>query len=124
MTAEQKEGHKRYICSHIAEAKSLASYCRNTQLGYSTVTDWLRDDQEFAANYTCAREAAGDADADTVTDIRERLIAGEIAPDVARVAIDAAKWSAGVRKPKKYGPKLDIEAAISGAITVTIGGDA
>ena len=124
MTNEQKEGHKRYICAHIAEAKSLASYCRTSKLGYSTVTDWLRDDAEFAANYAHARESAGDADADTVTDIRERMLAGEITSDVARVAIDAAKWSAGVRKPKKYGSKLEVEATVQGAINVVIGGNA
>ena len=28
--------------------------------------------------------------------------------DYARVAIDAYKWSAGKKKPKKYGDKLDL----------------
>ena len=33
---------------------------------------------------------------------------GLIDPNAARVAIDAYKWSAGKRKPKKYGEKVEI----------------
>ena len=85
---------------------------------------WLDEDEKFSENYTRARENAADADADIITDIREQVVAGTIAPDVARVAIDAAKWSAGKRKPKKYGDKLDLNTTVSGEIKIIVGGDA
>lgn len=94
------------ICTWIAEGKALAAYCRERGVGYSTVTQWLQAHPEFAANYTQARVNAAEADADLVSDIRDRCIMGEIDPQAARVAIDAAKWTAGKRMPKKYGERV------------------
>lgn len=97
------------ICDWIAEGKSLASFCRTKKIGYSTVMQWLGAHPKFAEDYARARVDSGDAEADTVTDIRERMLRGEITPEMARVAIDAAKWSAGKRQPKRYGDKLEID---------------
>lgn len=106
-----KGTHPADICAHIAQGKSLAAYCRDSNVGYTTVMKWLDEDDKFAHDYVRARQDAADADADTVTDIREKVMRGEITPEVARVAIDAAKWTAGKRAPKKYGDRLiqDIE---------------
>ena len=103
------------ICEWIARGQSLASYCRENEVGYTTVMGWLRNNAAFANNYAGAREAAGDADADLVTDIRDRVLAGTVSPEQARVAIDACKWTAGRRQPKKYGDRIhqDIEAKVS-----------
>lgn len=125
MGAPSKAGdHKTPICQWIAEGKSLAAYCREKKIDYSTVMDWLNADSAFANNYTRAREESAEADADKVADVANRVVAGEIDPNAARVAIDAYKWAAGKRKPKKYGDKLEIDATIQGEIKVTIGGDA
>lgn len=103
------------ICDWISKGRSLAAWCRETGTAYRTVLQWLGANLEFSRNYASAREAAGDADADLVSDIRDRALAGEIPPDVARVAIDACKWSAGKRQPKKYGERIqqDITAAFT-----------
>ena len=36
-------------------------------------------------------------------------MSGEVDPAVARVAIDAYKWSSGKKKPKKYGDMIKID---------------
>lgn len=105
------------ICSYIAQGKSLAEWIRffgwqfEPEVKYDTVMGWLRGNEAFSKDYAQARVASGDADADGVSDIRERVLRGEILPDVARVAIDALKWTSGKRNPKKYGEKHLLEVA-------------
>ena len=60
----------------------------------------------FADQYARAREASADADADDIGHISRQAADGEIEPAAARAAIDGLKWSAGKRKPKKYGDKV------------------
>lgn len=103
-----KEQHADLICEWIAEGKSLASYCRDNKVRYGSVTEWLNEDEQFAANYTRAREDSADADADKINDIAGKVERGEMDPNAARVAIDAYKWSSGKRKPKKYGDKQEV----------------
>lgn len=96
------------ICEWIAEGQSLASFCREKGVGYSTVMRWLSENATFQENYARAHEDAGDADADKISDVAQRCLAGEFDPQAARVAIDALKWTAGKRKPKKYGDRLQL----------------
>ncbi len=106
------------ICNHIAEGNSLASYCRvEGNAKYSTIMQWLVKHESFAEKYTRAREEQGEADADAVSDIRMKVMSGELDPQAARVAMDAAKWTAAKRKPKKYGEKLELEH--SGSVSLT-----
>lgn len=106
------------ICTGIASGQSLAAICREHGYAYSTVIAWLRDYAEFQSNYMRARLDQADADADAVGDIAARVLAGEIEPNAARVAIDALKWAAGKRKPLVYGDKQQIEH--TGAIKHTV----
>ncbi|MCF1502182.1 hypothetical protein L0F51_00185 [Afifella sp. H1R] len=69
---------------------------------------WLQVNDAFRQQYARARSEQADADADAIGDIAERVLRGEVEPNAGRVAIDALKWSAGKRKPKKYGDKLAI----------------
>ena len=61
---------------------------------------------------TRAREMQGDADADEIKHLMRRVVDPKMPDDLkldanaARVAIDALKWSAGKRAPRKYGDKL------------------
>lgn len=101
---------KTRICQAIASGDSLAKILRKKGMpNYSTVMRWLASDEEFRNNYARAREAQGDADADRIGDITDRVLSGEIDPQAARVAIDALKWTAARRLPKKYGDKLDLD---------------
>ena len=44
-------------------------------------------------------------------------VEGGLDPNAARVAIDAYKWSAGKRRPRRYGEKLEVEN--TGTVQVT-----
>ena len=77
---------------------------------------------EFVRKYMRAREAQGDAYADKVVNIVGRVIDPEtpehlkLDANSARVAIDALKWSAAKRAPKKYSDRIATE--LTGALTV------
>jgi hypothetical protein len=58
-----------------------------------------------------------DADADKIADVAQSVIEGGLDPNAARVAIDAYKWSAGKRRPRRYGEKLEVEN--TGTVQVT-----
>lgn len=95
------------ICDRIAGDESLESICREEGMpASSTVRRWLREKPDFEANYARAREEQGHTVADTLSDIRKKVLTGEYDPNAARAAADIAKWEAGRRAPKKYGDKL------------------
>lgn len=86
---------------------------------YSTVMRWVRELPEFADQYARAREDMADNDADKIADVAQAVVDGNIDPAAARVAIDAYKWSAGKRRPKRYGENQRLEVETSGAVQVT-----
>ena len=98
------------ICEAIASGSGLVPFLEeNKELPrYSTVMRWAREFPNFLEEYTRARDDSADLDADRVAEVAQAVRDGKIAPDAARVAIDAYKWSAGKRKPKKYGDKVEI----------------
>lgn len=98
------------ICLQLASGKSLAQICREdpSMPPYLTIFRWLKENEQFAKDYARAREDQAEADADAISDIASRVVSGELDPQAARVAIDAYKWTAGKRLPKKYGDKLDL----------------
>ncbi len=95
------------ICNRIAGDESLESICREVDMpGSSTVRQWLRKHPEFAADYARAREEQGHTVADTLGDIRKKVLTGEYEPQAARAAADIAKWEASRRASKHYGDKV------------------
>jgi len=77
------------------------------------VYTWLNEehinyDKEFLNNYVRAREDSADIDAEKIQELAELTLKGKYDPQSARIALDAYKWSAGKKKPKKYGDKLDL----------------
>ena len=110
------------ICEAIASGHGLISYLKSDPElpSYSTVMRWVRDFPEFADQYARAREDMADNDADKIADVAQRVEDGLIDPAAARVAIDAYKWSAGKRRPKRYGEKLEVENTGSVQVTHTL----
>ena len=97
------------IINNIIDGKSVRSILsRKNMPTFVTLLKWIEEDESKMKQYARAKEESGDTDADNVNSIAERVLSGEIDPQAARVAIDAYKWSAGKKKPKKYGDKLDI----------------
>ena len=96
------------ICRRIAAGESLRSICRDDYLpAISTVTMWIVDgtQPEFVDKYWKAREAAGYVHADKIQDIASGLESETIQPQVAKVALDAYKWSAERMAPKGHSPR-------------------
>jgi len=110
------------ILDAIAEGKGLVTFLKERPdlPSYPTIMRWVRDNPEFAADYTRAREDMADHDADKIADVAKLVSDGKMDPQAARVAIDAYKWSAGKRRPKRYGDKLEIEQTSNVAVTHTL----
>lgn len=105
------------ICSLIAEGYSLRKICDMEGMPTKeTVRVWLRDENKasFTAQYARARDEQADHYADEITEIADT----EEDPQKARVRIDARKWVASKLKPKKYGDKLDLDANVTGNLTI------
>jgi len=98
------------ICSMIGMGNSLTKVCGMKEMpSVQSVYTWFKLYPEFLEDYTRAKTDSGDADADRINDIAEKVLTGELEPQAARVAIDAYKWSAGKKRPKKYGDKQFID---------------
>jgi|TARA_R110000744_G_scaffold345155_1_gene450594 hypothetical protein len=100
------------ICSLIAMGLSLNFICgadadeKNEFPHRATVYRWFSKHPEFCDNYARAKDDSADADADKVAAVCEDVLQGKVDPQSARVAIDALKWMAGKKRPKKYGDRI------------------
>ena len=101
------------ICERIWCGESLKAILRTKGMpSETTFFRWVAENPEFREHYARAREAQGDADADFVVDIADQVLEGKVSPQAGKVAIEARKWSAGVRKPKIYGTRLDLNHGV------------
>lgn len=99
------------ICARLStEPISLLKILRDDESmpSHETVYRWLKENAAFRDEYARARSDQADADDEAISDVRERMLAGELTPEQARVAIDSLKWQAGKRKPKVYGDRIDV----------------
>lgn len=110
------------LCEHIANGKSLVSWCKLTGIGYSTIMAHLANDTVFQEKYTRAREDQADYLVDEIIEIADEaptepitdgLVVKYDATAIARnrLRVDTRKWAASKMKPKKYGDKLDLNHA-------------
>jgi phage-related minor tail protein len=107
------------ICARLSqEPISLQAVLRDGGPSSSELYRWLEQVPSFRESYARAREAQADVDADTIADVRAQMLAGAITPEQARVAIDSLKWSAGKRKPKVYGDRVQVDADLRMQVTV------
>lgn len=90
----------------IAGGSSLREAARHLDCPVTTL--YVAVKAASPEHYAHAREAQADLDADRIREIGEQAIRGEIEANAARAAIDAYKWSAGKRAPKKFGDKLEL----------------
>lgn len=97
------------ICLRIAQGESLSDVLKDNGMpGYSTFMAWLAKDEALQEKYARAREAQADADADKINHIASGVLSGAYEPAAANVAINALKWTAAKRQPKKYGERIDL----------------
>ena len=95
------------IAERIIGGESLRVICAEDHMpSTSTLTRWLRDNQEFRAQYVYAREANAQIQASEIVEIADRA-----SPEMAQVAklqIDARKWVAA-RLLKDYKDKQETD---------------
>lgn len=102
------------ICARISEGQSLATVSRSEDMpGLSTTWRWLSEDESFQDDYARAIQARAMAHAERIDDLAEQAVRGEIPADVARVAIDAKKWTASRLLPKLYGDRTQVDATVT-----------
>lgn len=131
-TPEQIEEFKTAIIEGLSCGKSLLSLQSEINLpSRPTIYNWLNEehpdfDRLFLNNYTRAREESADYDHEYVLTTADKVESGTLEPEQARVIIDARKWSAGVKKPKKYGKQIDLTSGgdkinpVPSSITVNV----
>jgi len=101
------------ICERLSNGESLRKICRADEMPHrSTVLRWVDVHPSFATKCARARELQGDYAHDEMMDIEDDVLAGKVAPDVARVVISSKQWRASKLAPKKYGDKH--ETVLSG----------
>lgn len=69
----------------------------------------MQRDVELATRYARARECRGVVHGDDIAELGDKVVRGELQPDVARVALDAMKWAAARMAPKFCGDKVTTE---------------
>lgn len=109
------------FCSMIALGNSLRSVVQMKGMpGHTTVYRWLQQHEEFREHYAHAKEDSGDSDADKIEEIAEKVLRGEVDPQAGRVAMDAYKWTAGKKRPKKYGDRMQLAGDADSPLTVNL----
>jgi hypothetical protein len=91
------------ICTEIALGKSLVKICETEDMpSRTTVFQWLDNNIEFQDRYARARMAQADTFADQIVDLAD---AAEDA-NLARLQIDARKWTAAKLRPSRYSERF------------------
>lgn len=103
------------IADHLLEEMSLGqrsirSICEDEGMPFrSTIFKWVLDYPEFARKFELAREIQQHSYADDIIYISDT----EKDPQVARVRIDARKWTSSRLLPKVYGEKVSVDANVN-----------
>ena len=88
--------------------ESLRAICRDEGMpNRTTVERWMDEDASFAAKCVRAREAHAESIFDSMEEIEDGVISGEVKPDAARVVLSSRQWRAEKLKPRKFGPKVE-----------------
>lgn len=107
LDARFTEGQALLVLDSLAECGNLSKACRDNGVTKQSFLRWCDADPKHADQYTRAREAGLDTEADNA--ITEALQAQDAA--LGRLALDARKWYLSKLMPKKYGDKVAIGGA-------------
>lgn len=109
------------ICEMVAQGKTLRQIQADTGISMGSMLRWTTM-PEHVEQYARARESAADI---FETDIIEAALScGPESASSDRVKIDALKWVAARRSPKKYGDRIthggDPDAPINHQVGITV----
>jgi hypothetical protein len=75
---------------------------------------WVKKHPEFAQEFARARSLRAAARAERIDALVEMLTTGKLAPDAARVAIQAEQWQAGKEQPAVYSDRAQVDITSAG----------
>lgn len=100
------------ICRRLADGQSLRRICTDPAMpGRTTVNEWLDRHVVFRTKCAKARAEGGDKLPDSMEDIEERVLKGELNPKAASVVLSSMQWRACKLFPKKYGNRVDLTSS-------------
>jgi hypothetical protein len=104
------------ICERISLGESLRAICRDDNFpDKMTVLRWLKQQPEFRAQYTQARDEQADTYFEMILD--EAFSAHDA--QIGRLRVDALKWVSSRLAPKKYGDRIEHEHTGEQKLTLT-----
>lgn len=115
------------ICDRLASGESLRKICADaTMPAKITILRWLEKNEPFRAQYARARELQAENDVDEIIDIADSVKDGDANQiAAARLRVDARKWAASKKAPKKYGDKItqELTGTDGAAIKIELSGE-
>lgn len=129
-STEARKAWQTLLLEWLQDGRSLRSFCAAYPQGPGSVQflQWRSESDDFAHNYSRARQDGADAMADDVTDIADSVKdAGRddsARVNAARLRCDARKWAASKLKPQSYADRLETNVTGSVSHTVTLDDDA
>ena len=111
------------VCDRVMDGESLRAVCEDPAMPCRrTVYKWLVDHPGFFERYSRAREIRADDLFDAMDAIERAVLAGELNPNSARVALDSRKWRLA-RMSSRYAdnkPTMEIEGDIRNIKTYAV----
>lgn len=92
------------ICERVCEGQTIRQIAIELNCSPGHVIKLVQEHPSFEKRYACARDAASDLFENDIYDAAMLATPETAAAD--RVKIDALKWIAGRRSPKKYGDRV------------------
>lgn len=97
----------RKICELVVEGQTVRQIAAHFGVSPGTVLYWIESKPEYAEQYARARSSAADMFENDIIEAVQSVTPETAAAD--RVKIDALKWVAARRAPKRYGDRIQQE---------------
>jgi hypothetical protein len=107
------------VFSEVANGKSLRSQLDKAEISYEAFYRLIDADEMLRERYARARKHQAESNQARIFDAVDAVLAGELDPNAARVAIDALKWNAARMHPGVYGDRTALTGA-DGVSDITI----
>ena len=99
-------------CERIAQGDTVADAAETAGIDRGTLWRLKERSDELRDAYARARSLSAESYDDEALALARRIVADENATSeqiaAARVLIDQLKWTAGKRRPREYGDKVDV----------------
>jgi hypothetical protein len=99
------------ICLRIAGGESVRKISKDPGMPTdTTIFNWLSN-PDFFEHYVRARSAQGHRFAEKIGELGDRVVEGNLDPEVVKAAVQCYKWCAEKLAPKSFSVKNSMDAA-------------